>query len=291
MTSCQLRALSAAIVLTAAAFPPPARAEVLEKSRTVAGVTVHYKVVLPTGYDPAKAYPAILAFGGGPQTMNTVDGVLTRNFRAEAEKRGYIVIAPAAPDGELFFERRCAHLPRVPEADSRGLQDPGRQVPRRRAVQRRHRGVPRRGGQPAILPLGHRVPRIHVGAQRGQAPGDLEDVRVHVRRRNRRVHVARRDEAAKRSSCAPRARSRATPSRRASRTGSRRLPAPAPDACSTASRRRGKGAVSERADSTVTRAAGGTRPSPRRCAPGAYHPPPRGGSRSCRRSPERAPAR
>jgi len=36
--------------------------------------------------------------------MNTVDSVLNRNFRAEAEKRGYIVIAPAAPDDQLFFE-------------------------------------------------------------------------------------------------------------------------------------------------------------------------------------------
>ena len=36
--------------------------------------------------------------------MNMVDSVLNRNFRQEAEKRGYIVIAPAAPDGELFFE-------------------------------------------------------------------------------------------------------------------------------------------------------------------------------------------
>ena len=36
--------------------------------------------------------------------MNTVDSVLTRNLRSEAEKRGYIVIAPAAPDGALFFE-------------------------------------------------------------------------------------------------------------------------------------------------------------------------------------------
>ena len=82
----------------------PARAEVLDKTKKVAGMTVHYKVVLPNGYDPMKAYPAILALGGGPQTMNTVEGILTRNFRAEAEKRGYIVIAPAAPDGRLFFE-------------------------------------------------------------------------------------------------------------------------------------------------------------------------------------------
>ena len=80
------------------------QAELLEKTKKIAGTTVQYKVVLPNGYDPAKAYPAILAFGGGPQTMNTVDSVLNRNLRAEAEKRGYIVVAPAAPEGQLFFE-------------------------------------------------------------------------------------------------------------------------------------------------------------------------------------------
>jgi predicted esterase len=85
-------------------FATQAGAELLEKTKKVGSTTVHYKVVLPSGYDPAKAYPAILAFGGGPQTMNTVDGVLNRNLRAEAEKRGYIVVAPAAPDDRLFFE-------------------------------------------------------------------------------------------------------------------------------------------------------------------------------------------
>ena len=82
----------------------PVRAELLEKTKKVSGTTVEYKVVLPSGYDPAKAYPAILALGGGPQTMTVVDNILDRNFRAEAEKRGYIVIAPAAPDDDLFFE-------------------------------------------------------------------------------------------------------------------------------------------------------------------------------------------
>jgi poly(3-hydroxybutyrate) depolymerase len=89
----------------------PLHAEVLDKTKKVAGTTVTYKVVLPNGYDPTKAYPAILAFGGGPQTMNTVDAILTRNFRAEAEKRGYIVIAPAAPGGELFFEEGARIFP------------------------------------------------------------------------------------------------------------------------------------------------------------------------------------
>jgi poly(3-hydroxybutyrate) depolymerase len=101
-------AVIAASVLVAAA---PLKAEVLDLTKNVAGSTVHYKVVLPDGYDPAKAYPAILAFGGGPQTMNTVDSVLARNFRAEAEKRGYIVIAPAAPDGQLFFEGGARIVP------------------------------------------------------------------------------------------------------------------------------------------------------------------------------------
>src|SRR5436190_18907689 len=97
-----LFAFVAAAVITAAA--QPLQAEVLEKTKKVGKTTVQYKVVLPDGYDPAKAYPAILALGGGPQTMNTVDGVLSRNFGAEAEKRGYVVVAPAAPDGQLFFE-------------------------------------------------------------------------------------------------------------------------------------------------------------------------------------------
>jgi len=96
--------LFSAAMLVAMFATLPVQAELLEKTKKVGGTTVRYKVVLPAGYDAAKAYPAILAFGGGPQTMNTVDAVLTRNLRSEAERRGYIVIAPAAPDDELFFE-------------------------------------------------------------------------------------------------------------------------------------------------------------------------------------------
>jgi poly(3-hydroxybutyrate) depolymerase len=80
------------------------QAELLDQTKKVGAATVRYKIVLPNGFDPAKTYPAILALGGGPQTMNTVDNVLNRNFRAEAEKRGYIVVAPAAPGDQLFFE-------------------------------------------------------------------------------------------------------------------------------------------------------------------------------------------
>jgi predicted esterase len=96
--------LLAPLMVFALLLNQPVGAEVLEGTKTVGGMMVHHKTVLPSGYDAAKAYPAILAFGGGPQTMNTVDNMLNRNFRAEAEKRGYIVVAPAAPNGELFFQ-------------------------------------------------------------------------------------------------------------------------------------------------------------------------------------------
>jgi poly(3-hydroxybutyrate) depolymerase len=99
-----------AAVLGVAALRPGA-AEVLDKTKTVAGVTVHYKLILPNGYDAAKAYPAVLAFPGGPQTMNIVEGTVARNWRAQAEQRGYIVVVPAAPDGDLFFEAGARVFP------------------------------------------------------------------------------------------------------------------------------------------------------------------------------------
>jgi predicted peptidase len=73
------------------------------RSGTFGGLKVDYKVVLPDDFDPARAYPAILVFGGGPQNMRIVDSELTR-WTAEAERRGYIIVSPAAPSDQLFFE-------------------------------------------------------------------------------------------------------------------------------------------------------------------------------------------
>ena len=100
-----MRMLSGVAVVSSIVFGGvPAKASVQELTKNIGRTTVHYKVVLPNGYDKTKAYPAIIAFGGGPQGMNSVNGTLTRNFQVEAEKRGYIVVGVAAPDGDLFFE-------------------------------------------------------------------------------------------------------------------------------------------------------------------------------------------
>jgi poly(3-hydroxybutyrate) depolymerase len=93
--------LAAAVVLFAG---QSLFADVLDKTEDIAGTTVHYKVVLPKGYDPSKTYPAVLAFGGGPQNREMVEATLERNWRAGAESLGYIVILPIAEDGQLFFE-------------------------------------------------------------------------------------------------------------------------------------------------------------------------------------------
>jgi poly(3-hydroxybutyrate) depolymerase len=79
-------------------------AEVQSKSKDIAGTTVDYVVVLPNGYNPAKTYPAVLAFPGGAQDSDMVEGTLERNWQLLGERLGYIVIIPEAPDGQLFLE-------------------------------------------------------------------------------------------------------------------------------------------------------------------------------------------
>ena len=96
-------ALALAGVLLVAASRPAA-AEMIEKKGTFGGLNVTYKVVLPDGFDPAKAYPAVLVFTGGPQTLQMAGNTLEADWRREGEKRGYLLFSPGTPDGNLFFE-------------------------------------------------------------------------------------------------------------------------------------------------------------------------------------------
>jgi len=76
----------------------------LQKSMQIDGSVVDYEVVLPNGYEASKAYPAILAFGPGSQTPQIDHRIMTGTFQDQAQKRGYIVIMPDAPGGQLFFQ-------------------------------------------------------------------------------------------------------------------------------------------------------------------------------------------
>lgn len=77
-------------------------AKVFDKSTEIAGMKLHYKIALPKDYDSAKAYPAVLAFPPGSQTMDMVLNTLLRNWLPEADRRGYIVVVPAAPNARGF---------------------------------------------------------------------------------------------------------------------------------------------------------------------------------------------
>lgn len=85
-------------------FTGAAQAEVQQKIGTFAGLEVTYRVILPDNYDANRAYPTVLQFAGGSQNLEIVQRSLESDWRANAEKRGYIVISPASPNGELFFE-------------------------------------------------------------------------------------------------------------------------------------------------------------------------------------------
>ena len=82
----------------------PAAAGMTDHTGRFGGLEVRYKVYLPPGYDPAKAYPAVLVFTGGPQRLEMAENTINTDWKPEADKRGYIVVSPAAPDAGLFFQ-------------------------------------------------------------------------------------------------------------------------------------------------------------------------------------------
>jgi predicted peptidase len=92
------------IAVLAVLFNANGPAATLVKSGTFGGMKVDYKVLLPEGFDAAKTYPVILAFAGGSQDMPIVDNGLSRYWGLEGKKRGYIVVSPAAPHGDLFHQ-------------------------------------------------------------------------------------------------------------------------------------------------------------------------------------------
>ncbi len=106
-TSRKLPVLAAALTFAIQS----ASAKVYDKTATIGETPVHYKLILPKDYDPEKAYPAVLAFPPGSQTADMVLTTMERNWRGEAEKRGYIVIIPAAPNGRLFIEEGARVFP------------------------------------------------------------------------------------------------------------------------------------------------------------------------------------
>lgn len=62
-----------------------------------------YAVAHPDGFDPLSEYPVLLALPPGGQSTDMVRAGLDAYWEAEGTRRGFIVVSPAAPNGELFM--------------------------------------------------------------------------------------------------------------------------------------------------------------------------------------------
>lgn len=81
-----------------------AQAAEFARMRLSDGSEIEYALVLPAGFREDRSYPALLAFPGGAQTLESVKSALARFWEPEAAKRGYLVFSPAAPRGRPFYE-------------------------------------------------------------------------------------------------------------------------------------------------------------------------------------------
>lgn len=114
-------------LLFALLFVSQAWPETLVKSGTFGGLEVHYKVVLPNGFDPSRVYPVLLVFPGATQSMRGVTGELDRWTR-EAARRGYILVSPAAPTEQTFFESSDRIFPDFLDMILRDYKVPGGRI-------------------------------------------------------------------------------------------------------------------------------------------------------------------
>lgn len=77
------------------------------------GTEVRYAIVLPDGFDGAKAYPTLLAFPPGDEGEEMVRRGLGLYWRAEAKRRGWVVVSPSASAGRAFHDAGAALIPDV----------------------------------------------------------------------------------------------------------------------------------------------------------------------------------
>lgn len=70
----------------------------------VEGVTIDYVVSVPAGFEQGDEAPLLLAFPAGGQDLALTRSLVEGTYATEAQRLGWVVVSPAAPDGELFFQ-------------------------------------------------------------------------------------------------------------------------------------------------------------------------------------------
>jgi predicted esterase len=82
---------------------PAAGSRTRQSLKLASGRTLDYTLVLPASYRAGAKSPVLVALPPGGQGQPEVDALLDKWWAAEGGKRGWIVVSPVAPGGELFF--------------------------------------------------------------------------------------------------------------------------------------------------------------------------------------------
>ena len=67
------------------------------------GTSVDYVTVVPEGFEVGDTAPVLLALPPGGQDLGLAESIAGGVYQTEALARGWVVVSPAAPGGELFF--------------------------------------------------------------------------------------------------------------------------------------------------------------------------------------------
>lgn len=70
----------------------------------IGGTRVEYAVTIPEGFVRGDTAPVLLAFPPGDQSLNSARGTVDQVYAREALRLGWVVVSPAAPGGDLFFD-------------------------------------------------------------------------------------------------------------------------------------------------------------------------------------------
>ncbi|MFK7960937.1 MAG: DUF1223 domain-containing protein [Phycisphaerales bacterium] len=126
----RLAAPALLLILVASLFP--ARTATADDGwRTLAldgGDALTYQLLTPPDFDPARAHRTLLALPPGGQDQAMVEAGLGRYWREEAARRGWVVIAPAAPASGRFFGSGAAAIEPLLDAVAREVMFDGGRV-------------------------------------------------------------------------------------------------------------------------------------------------------------------
>ena len=99
------------VEVSPATAPTIQAGEISTGSVEIDGVAIDYVISAPVGFEPGDEAPLLLALPPGGQDLALTLSLVTGTYSPEAQRLGWVVVSPAAPNGELFFQGSEALLP------------------------------------------------------------------------------------------------------------------------------------------------------------------------------------